>query len=135
MIITAGTLILIILFVFFVIFSSCGIREVKHLNAQELLKRINTEPELTVINVLSKESYDNCHIKGSINIALQDLEQAVKDWDRNKNIIVYCASYKCTASADAYKQLVKLGFKKVLAYEGGIKEWQEFGYPTEGPCQ
>lgn len=88
-----------------------------------------------VLNVLSKEQYDDCHIKGSEHVALDELENFVQNIDKDADIIVYCSNYQCSASEWACQTLLKLGFKNVHAYEGGMAEWLSMGLPSEGPCQ
>lgn len=88
-----------------------------------------------IINVLPRSSYDDCHIKGSINVPLDDLEDYVAEFDKNQEIIVHCAKYDCPISRKAFRLLKMLGFGNVKAYEGGIVEWFQLGYPVEGPCK
>jgi len=91
---------------------------------------------LFVINVLFKPFYDDCHIKGSINVPFPELETFVQNLDpENTEIVVYCSNYMCTSSGQACKRLKELGFKKVWAYEGGTAEWHQKKLPVEGPCQ
>jgi len=87
-----------------------------------------------LINALTKESYQDCHIKGSINIPLDDLKKEAQKLDKNSEIIVYCANYECPVSKEAWHVLKDLGFKNIRAYEGGMREWFEAGLPTEGAC-
>ena len=89
--------------------------------------------QLHVVNVLSKELYDDAHIKGSIHVDLGDLDAHASTWDKNTPIVFYCSSYQCTASAHAAKELKDAGFTKVYAYEGGAAEWAQHGLPMEGP--
>lgn len=88
-----------------------------------------------VINVLGKDSYDDCHIKGSINIPGEELKSYAQTLDKNQHIVVYCGNYMCPASAMAWKTLTDLGFKNVWAYEGGMAEWYQMGFPVEGSCK
>ena len=88
---------------------------------------------LIVVNVLDPEYYDDAHIAGSINISVDDLDKAAQQWDKDAEIIFYCTNYWCTSSGYAAGQLAKQGFKKVYAYEGGMAEWHQKGYPSEGP--
>jgi rhodanese-related sulfurtransferase len=87
------------------------------------------------VNVLGKMLYDDAHISGSINAPLRFLEEKAKDWDKGREIIVYCACYECDASQKACRLLTYMGFNNVLAYEGGIREWFQKGYPCNGPCK
>lgn len=90
--------------------------------------------KVLIINALDKESYNNCHIKGSVNFPLEMLRLYADKLDKNQEIIVYCARYECPVSKHAYKLLKQLGFTNVRAYEGGIIEWFKKGYPVEGSC-
>lgn len=99
------------------------------------------KPTLYVINVLDKESYDDCNIAGSVNVPFNDVESFAKDLDRNVEIVVYCANYMCSASGAAAQKLKEMGFEKVWAYEGGTAEWYQLGtkaegkYPVSGSCK
>ena len=97
----------------------------KH-NAGEFMKKS------IVINVLSKDVYNDCHIKGSVNVPLPELEKYAKNLNKDDEIIVYCAHYQCAASRNAWKTLHDLGFTNVKAYEGGMREWHQLGFPTRG---
>jgi rhodanese-related sulfurtransferase len=97
------------------------------------------KPSLYVINVLDKESYDDCNIAGSVNVPFKDVENFAKDLDRNAEVVVYCANYMCTASGAAAQKLKEMGFEKVWAYEGGTAEWYQLGkangdYRVTGSC-
>ncbi len=108
---------------------------VKTITLKDLKKRIKTSYKLQVINVLSKDSYDDCHIKGSLNVPLKGLKSAAKKWSKDQEIVVYCASYQCPASKEAFLILENLGFTNILAYEGGMKEWKQKGNQVVGPCE
>jgi len=90
---------------------------------------------LVVINVLDKDMHDDCRIKGSINIPLEELERAKAEIDPSAEIVVYCSNYMCTASDYARKQLLEMGFANVHAYEAGIAGWYQAKKPVEGPCK
>lgn len=91
---------------------------------------------LVVINVLDKQWYDDCHIKGSINVPLEAIETYAQQLDPEASeIVLYCSNYFCTSSGYACKLLKNKGFKHVWAYEGGTAEWYQLGFPVEGPCE
>ena len=91
---------------------------------------------LYVINVLDGEHHADCHIKGSVNVELDALENFVKDLDKDTaELVIYCSNYMCTASGFAAQQLKEMGFKRVWAYEAGMAEWYQKGLPVEGPCK
>jgi len=88
-----------------------------------------------IIHVLDKDVFDDCRIEGSINMPYKDIKERAKELNKDDEIIVYCANYTCPASKNAYKMLKDLGFANVKAYEGGIQEWLQKGFPVEGACQ
>lgn len=93
------------------------------------------KPELLVINVLDPELYNDCHIKGSVNMPFEKLEYFAQELDRNTPIVLYCSNYKCTASGFGANMLKKMGFTHVWAYEAGMAGWYQQGLPTEGPAR
>jgi rhodanese-related sulfurtransferase len=90
--------------------------------------------KLLVVNVLEPADFDDAHIKGSINVPLENLESAAAGWPKNTRVVVYCVNYMCTSSLDGVRKLGQLGFKDAVAYEGGIAEWKQKGFPVEGPA-
>lgn len=104
------------------------------ISAEELKERKDREPDLFIINVLPKALYDDCHIVGSDSVPLRNLVTCAAEWPRDKEIIVYCALDICDAGQKAYILLTCMGFTNVVDYEGGIKEWYQLGYDTNGPA-
>lgn len=107
---------------------------IAYITAQELYAKMEQSPRPVIVNVLTQKWYEDCHIQGSINISLKDLIYVAQTWDRNQEIIVYCALDECDASQKAYILLRCMGFANVADYQGGIKEWFNLGLPTVGPC-
>ena len=105
---------------------------VRFISKETLSKWMADQDNLLIIDVLSAQSYNQAHIKGAVNIPLQQLEQRAATLDKNRKIVVYCANYQCHASTDAAELLGGLGFKDVSDYKGGIKEWKEAGLPLAG---
>lgn len=97
----------------------------------DLLKMIDSDNTI-ILNVLASHAYEKLHIKNSISAPYDKLENGELDeLGRGKKIVVYCASYNCGASRKAASLLREKGLD-ASAYEGGIKEWAESGFPTEG---
>lgn len=105
---------------------------IKTISLEELAEQKDT---LRLINVLAPDTYNDCHIPGSINIPLDNLEQASQDWDKHEQIVVYCASAKCPMGRMAFAKLKALGFTKVRDFEGGTRAWLHAGHPVNGPCR
>ncbi|MEX0940450.1 MAG: rhodanese-like domain-containing protein [Candidatus Babeliales bacterium] len=99
-------------------------------------KKDEKAASLIVVNVLSKKYFDDCHIKGSVNIEMDALkDHAEKNWNKAKDqIVLYCGNYMCTASGESARMLKQMGFQHVWAYEGGTAEWKQLDYPVEGVC-
>jgi rhodanese-related sulfurtransferase len=96
----------------------------------EELKRMKQDDEsFQLINVLSRDHFQEDHIPGSENVPLStpdfvdDVERTIGGKD--KTVVVYCASAECDASSKAARRLEEAGFQHVLCYEGGTKAWNE----------
>ena len=87
---------------------------------------------LVVVNVLDKELHDDCHIAGSINIPLDQLDPKMNSIAQDADIVFYCSNYQCTGSEYAASKFLKKGFESVSVYEGGMAEWYQAGLPVEG---
>ena len=104
------------------------------ISAEELRVKMAENPNLLVINVLSEKWFRDCHIAGSINVPLDKLIYQMEQYDRDQEVVVYCALDECDASEKAYVLLRCMGFDKVIDYRGGIKEWFQLGHAVEGSC-
>ena len=96
---------------------------------QELLKRIE-QGLVIVLDVRPPLEYEAGHVPGAINIPLQELEQRLKDFDHNKEIVAYCRGPHCILAFDAVAKLREQGFK-ASRLEDGFPEWKTEGLPVE----
>jgi rhodanese-related sulfurtransferase len=87
-----------------------------------------------VINILSDKTYDNCHIFGTPRVALEDLADYVKQFDKGAELVVYSAHYQDYSSYEAAKLLKALGYTRIYLYPGGTADWYQQGLPTTGDC-
>lgn len=101
------------------------------ISADELKNKIGSKEEFELVHVLSPEEFKKEQVPGSINIPLGDIGKRREELDKDKEIIVYCKNFDCDASPKAAKKLEKLGFEKVVDYEGGMENWKEKGYLVE----
>jgi rhodanese-related sulfurtransferase len=105
---------------------------VESISTEELKKKLDTDEDLVLIEVLSEEDYKDEHIKGAINIPLAVIGTEARDrFDTDTAIVVYCSSLSCQASPNAARKLEKLGFENVYDYREGKKAWKEAGYAME----
>ncbi|SRR5665213_3581809 len=103
---------------------------------KEAVKDKMQDHNVVVLNVLPDNDYAKMHIAGSENLPLglnsSDFTEAVeKKYGKNMFFITYCAGLTCNAGPNAAKALTAKGFK-ANDYPGGMKEWYEAGFPTEG---
>ena len=63
-----------------------------------------------------------------INFNSPDFEAQITQLDKEKPVIVYCAAGGRSPRAAA--KMVKMGFKKVYDYSGGMNDWKAKGKKT-----
>jgi rhodanese-related sulfurtransferase len=98
----------------------------------ETAKAPEKKSGLVVINVLDKDTYEDCHIVGSINIPFDSIDAALNTIEKDAEVVFYCSNPMCSASGYAATQFQKAGFANVSVYEGGTAEWYQKGLPVEG---
>jgi rhodanese-related sulfurtransferase len=59
-----------------------------------------------------------------------DFKQLLGD-NKEKSIVIYCGFVKCTRSHNGAAWAVKLGYKNVYRYPGGIFAWKGADFPIE----
>ena len=91
--------------------------------------------KLIMINVLPLEYYNDCHIKGSIQIPFEEVENKLSSLNKNNHYVIYCADYPCMSSYHIAQVMIQHGFNHVWEYSGGMADWYQKGYPTEGPAK
>jgi len=108
----------------------------KQVSREALKKKMDKKEDFVLIDVLGTASFEQMHVPGAISIDghKKDFVERVSEVvsDKNKQIIVYCASFSCPLSPTAAKKLVDAGYTNVLDFKGGLKDWAEGGYVLEG---
>ena len=103
----------------------------KTINKEKLKERLENN-EITLIEVLGEYAYQKEHIKGAINIPVDQIGHKAKErFDKDEPIAVYCSNFDCGASPAAAKKLNEMGFTNVYDYEGGKQDWKDAGLPME----
>ncbi|MCJ7691586.1 MAG: rhodanese-like domain-containing protein [Clostridiaceae bacterium] len=95
----------------------------KNITPEEAKKRLDSEKEIILLDVRTKEEYETGHIEKSILMPVDTLEAEVGKniVDKEAIIFVYCRSGN--RSAAAANILVELGYKNVHNLVGGITNW------------
>lgn len=99
----------------------------KAISLDELRTMMHEDKDFALINVLGRDAFKQQHIPMSVNIPGDqgDFAEQVEavNGGKERTIVVYCASFDCQASPKAAEKLERAGFKNVLDFEGGTKEW------------
>lgn len=82
--------------------------------------------EVFILDVRTREEYNESHINGSTLIPVQELDIRFKELPRDKKILVYCRTGG--RSVTASEILVKNGFTQIYNMQGGITGWKNAGY-------
>ncbi|KAM3102736.1 rhodanese-like domain-containing protein [Phormidesmis sp. 146-12] len=89
------------------------------------------EPALTILDVRSREAFNDSKIMGAMNFPLSELvDMAQKNLESKRDIYVYGNSAEETSQAA--QMLREAGFKSVAEIKGGLAQWRAIGGPTEG---
>lgn len=97
-----------ILVVLLLVVSLCGCSS-SNSNKKSLdYKDIMATSEYVILDVRTKEEYDESHIKGSINIPYDEINENI-NIDKNKVVFVYCRSGN--RSNIAYNKLKTLNYE------------------------
>jgi rhodanese-related sulfurtransferase len=116
----------------------------KIVTTEELKKWIDEKKNVLIIDTMPYEdSYKKQHVPSAVNFVfpipeVTSLDDKTKESfvkllgpDKDRPIVVYCGFVKCTRSHNGAMWAVKLGYKNVYRYPGGIKAWNEADYPVE----
>lgn len=116
----------------------------KILATEEMKTWVDQKKDMLVVDTMPYEaSYKSKHIPGAVPFELPIPEMTAMDDkvkadflkmlgpDKGRLLVFYCGFTKCTRSHNGAMWAVKLGYKNVYRLPGGIKGWEEAGYPVE----
>ena len=97
----------------------------------EVKARLDSGESLTLIDVREESEFARGHLPNAVHISKgvieRDIERKMPDKDRE--LILYCGGgFRSVLAADNLK---KMGYTNVISMDGGWREWNEAGYPTE----
>src|SRR5262245_36265731 len=98
-------------------------------SAKELLTRARAGV-ITVLDVRPPEEYAAGHIRGAINVPLNELTKRLHEIPSGKEVIAYCRGPYCVLAFEAVAQLRKKG-RKARRLVDGFPEWKSAGLPVE----
>jgi thiosulfate/3-mercaptopyruvate sulfurtransferase len=116
----------------------------KIVTTQELKGWMDQKKDMLIVDTMPyDDSYKKQHIPGAVNFVLPIPEMTQMDEktkaafekmlgpNKDRLIVFYCGFTKCARSHNGAMWAVKLGYKNVYRQPGGIKGWDEAGYPME----
>jgi len=116
----------------------------KVVGTQELKGWIDQKKAMLIVDTMPyADSYAKQHVPGAVQMEfpipemtkLDDKTKAALEKllgpDKNRLVVFYCGFVKCTRSHNGAMWAMKLGYKNVYRYPGGIKAWAEADYPIE----
>ncbi|MEW6571492.1 MAG: rhodanese-like domain-containing protein [Nitrospirota bacterium] len=116
----------------------------KIVSTQELKQWIEQKKNMLIVDTMPYEdSYKKQHVPGAVQFefpipevtSLDDKRKEAFEKllgpDKDRPIVIYCGFVKCARSHNGAMWAVKLGYKNVYRYPGGIKAWKEADYPMD----
>ncbi len=79
--------------------------------AREMIEK----KEVILIDVRTQNEYDLMHVKNSINIPVNEIEQKIFQLEQDKNLMVYCSSG--ARSKTSIQILNNLGYNNIYIWE------------------
>lgn len=99
-----------------VLYRSLECREVSYKKLKEIMQK---DTDAILLDVRSKQEFEEGHLDGSLNIPLYELKnQLEKLPDKNCTIMIYCASGH--RSKQAKEELEEIGYKNVYHLKNGL---------------
>ena len=93
------------------------------------LNRHKSDRDLTILDVRSDGEYKNGFIPGAKHVYVPHLEEHLRELDKNRQVVVYCATgYRASLAASI---LQKHGFERVSNVPGSWKAWKSAELPVE----
>jgi rhodanese-related sulfurtransferase len=110
---------------------SHGYREIQTDALSKLVRSAN--PLLMIVDARMPEYDDGKRIPGAkvipVNATIENITANLPD--KQAMIVVYCENAQCPASGLLADRLVRMGYKNVWKYKGGIEEWEARGQKIE----
>ncbi len=93
------------------------------------VNEIRNNPDVALIDVREQWEYDAGHIPDVKLIPLGELPDRVNEIPKDKFVVMTCRSGNRSNQATQF--LRSKGFDNVHNMQGGIKAWQQAGFPVE----
>ena len=91
------------------------------IEVEEVKQALKDRKKIQIIDVRSKEEYEQAHIPDALNISLQDLKNSISKLDKDFQFITVCGKGG-GRSADGAKLLKEFGLNAIWLC-GGTNKW------------
>jgi rhodanese-related sulfurtransferase/biotin operon repressor len=82
-----------------------------------------------LLDVRPKQEFESGHLRGAINIPIDELRNRLRELPKGRQVITYCRGEFCVFADEAAQILRRKGYD-VVRLEGGWPEWQSEGRPV-----
>lgn len=102
-------------------------------NRDQLKAMIEGDGGPILIEALPERQYEQGHLPGARHLPHDEVRERAGEVvpEKDKAIIVYCASETCRNSHQAAAALEMLGYSDVAVYPGGKQDWEAAGFALE----
>lgn len=121
----------IIILICSLIVTSVFANEVPEISQQDYLEAVKSPNNIVLLDVRSKEEYNEGHVPGAINISHNTIKDNLNLLKQHKNstVIVYCRSGRRAAFAENI--LAENGFTNLQHLTGDMNGWLKANLPVE----
>jgi rhodanese-related sulfurtransferase len=86
---------------------------------------------LFIVDVNGPARYAKGHLPGAVWAAFDDVKAVDLPARKDQLLLFYCANELCSASHEAARQAIALGYTRVFIMPAGIYGWERAGRPLE----
>jgi phage shock protein E len=87
-------------------------------------------PGEVILDVRRPDEYAEAHIKGSINIPVDEVAQKIEELKKYSKIYIHCK--RGGRAQTAFQTLSQMGLTNlVCVHDAGMDKWLECGHPVE----
>ncbi len=99
-----------------ILYRSLENKEISYKKMQDMIQK---NASAILLDVRSRQEFEEGHLEGAINIPLYEIEKDLKKLpDKKSTVIIYCASGH--RSKQAKEKLEKLGYESVYHLKNGL---------------
>lgn len=104
------------------------------LTREQLKTHLDHGEPIQLVDALPPDKFEFSHLPGAINIPAEEVALLAPRLltDKQQRIVVYGAGRECDASKRAAIDLVNMGYRQVMIFRGGKRDWIAAGFAIVG---